>query len=208
MITIIGINHTKEKKEELKNLIFDIKPNLICLELDDFRYKHLKNELSSKEIADYYKDSPKMYQLVSLYRRASHVNTKTEKNWEINTVFEISNQLKTENNPVDSDQITIYKEIDKMIPFNERMRFYLMLIRRIIFLKITKKSGLTKDISLDKYPTVKKYLIDERNKQIIERVKKINEVYDNIIIIVGNAHAGGIGEKLKEKDPKIIDLNM
>ena len=51
----------------------------------------------------------------------------------------------------------------------------------------------------EKFPTIKRVLIDERNEYMIEELIKASEQYENIIAVLGDGHIPGISSLLKDK---------
>ena len=51
----------------------------------------------------------------------------------------------------------------------------------------------------DKFPTIKRVLIDERNQHMVQQLIQAQENYENVIAIVGDGHIPGL-ESLLEKN--------
>ena len=73
------------------------------------------------------------------------------------------------------------------------------------FLK-NKKSEFD-EISLDKYPTLKKYLITYRDEYIADKINDLVRNNNNICMIIGKSHIEGIINKLDDKQVEIKYLN-
>ena len=63
-----------------------------------------------------------------------------------------------------------------------------------------------------RYPTLKRYLIDERDIFMANRIIDVMRRYDKVVAVVGNAHIEGIERRIKanltEKDILVvIDVN-
>jgi pheromone shutdown protein TraB len=57
-----------------------------------------------------------------------------------------------------------------------------------------------------KYPTLVRKLIDDRNASMAEQINKASEKYNNMVVVVGDAHVEGICRLLK--DPVIRKIRL
>lgn len=203
MITLIGVKHTEKKEEQLKKIIYKIKPEIVCVELDEFRYKLYNNQLSKNEIREYYEKMPRVFNLLLLYKKRSEREVNVDRDWDIKLIFEISKDLRYIIKPIDKDQKMVYTKIQKQIMFSEKIRIQLDILRQN-FKDKKKKNEDLKEVFSTKYPTLKKILIDERNKHIAEEIKKISLKNQSVVVILGNAHLQGISSLIKDLKPELI----
>jgi pheromone shutdown protein TraB len=207
MITIVGIRHTQNFEKQLKKLIYDSYPHAICVELDNFRYRYLKNQLSDDEIRTYFSSLPKIYKWLSLFKQKSQKGSGVDREWDAKTIFSIAGETKADVIPIDADQSSIYWEIEKNIPLSEKIRIFLSVMKE--FLPHRNMESNEKDLKgkfSKNFPTLKRYLIDKRNEFMSQEIRKCFTKYESLMVVVGNAHVEGISRLIKDLKPKVVDV--
>jgi pheromone shutdown protein TraB len=208
MITIIGITHIENLKDQIGKILNSRHPQAICLELDEFRYKLLNNQLSDEEIKTYYDKAPRLYRVISWLKQKYQKEYKVDRAWDSKLVIKVAKEIQADIIPIDIDQIALYSEIEKNMTFSEKMRiFFSVLIESLSIKKNKEQDDKLETKFSKKYPTFKRFLIDKRDQYMSEKIRKNAVKYENIIIILGNAHIKGISVLIKELHPEIIDVN-
>jgi len=209
MITIVGIRHTENSNEQLKRLIGNRRPHAICVELDVFRYRLLKNQLSPDEIRTYFNDMPGIYRLISLFKQKSQKEHSVDREWDSKTVLDVASEVKAEVMPIDMDQSSIYWEIERNIRLLEKMRIFLSLIKEFFSYKKIETREKDIDEAFSKnFPTLKRCLIDRRDEFMSKEIKKHAAEYEKLMVVVGNAHLKGISCFIGDLNPEVIDVDM
>jgi pheromone shutdown protein TraB len=60
----------------------------------------------------------------------------------------------------------------------------------------------------DKFPTIKRVLIDERNQYMVQQLVTAGEKYERVIAVVGDGHIPGISELLKKKETEFETIRL
>ena len=207
-IVLVGIKHTEMLADQLKRVIHTEKPEAICVEADDFTYRLVTGKAGKEEIERYFSNLPKIYKIVSLFKIKAQKKSKVDRDWHIHVVKEASDNLSLDVIPIDMDQLAIYQKIEDEMKFAEKLRlFFDAVINR------SRKGGreLREEFS-KRYLALKRYLIDERDIFMANRIIDVMRRYDKVVAVVGNAHIEGIERRIKanltEKDILVvIDVN-
>ena len=207
-IVLVGIKHTEMLADQLRRVIHTEKPKAICLEADNFTYRLATGKAGKEEIERYFSNLPKIYKIVSLFKIKAQKKSKVDRDWHIRVVKEASDNLSLDVIPIDMDQLAVYQKIEDEMKFAEKLRlFFDAVINR------SRKGGteLREEFS-KRYPTLKRYLIDERDIFMANRIIDVMRRYDKVVAVVGNAHIEGIERRIKanltEKDILVvIDVN-
>ena len=60
----------------------------------------------------------------------------------------------------------------------------------------------------DKFPTIKRVLIDERNNHMVKQIIKANEEYEKVIVVIGDGHVPGMSDLLKSKNVEFETIRL
>ena len=60
----------------------------------------------------------------------------------------------------------------------------------------------------DKFPTIKRVLIDDRNQHMVNQLEKASEEFEKVIAVIGDGHVPGISELLKSKDVEFETIRL
>lgn len=220
MITIIGTGHVFNLSEQLLDIFDEVKPEIICIELDKQRYEALiLKQTSYKEYKNKGKNVPILYKILAKFQEG------IAKQYGVTPGSEMITAI----NYAQSNQIPI-----AFIDLNAQLMFTNMLKKMSIIEKtklifsgfggfFVSKKRVEEELKNfernfdsyieqigEKFPTVKKVLIDERNNYMVQELVKANEQYTKIIAVVGDGHIPGLSNLLSEKkiDFKTIRLSQ
>ncbi|HDD57038.1 MAG TPA: hypothetical protein ENF43_00775 [Thermoplasmatales archaeon] len=192
-IVLVGIKHTEMLADQLKRVIHTEKPDVICVEADNFTYRLATGKAGKEEIERYFSNLPKIYKIISLFKIKAQKKSKVNRDWHIRVIKEVSDKLGLDVIPIDMDQLAIYQKIEDEMKLAEKLRlFFDAVINR------SKKRGteLREEFS-KRYPTLKRYLIDERDTFMANRIIDVMRQYDRVVAVVGNAHIERIEKRIK-----------
>jgi pheromone shutdown protein TraB len=118
--------------------------------------------------------------------------------------------------PIDTDAQKVLDEMWSEMSFKERMRYRMSGISDSMG-GSRKVQQVHSDFAADedayiesmrkRYPTLVRKLIDERNQSMAEQINAATEKYDNIVVVVGDAHVEGICKLLHDPTIRKIRLN-
>ena len=122
MIVIIGISHIEKLGDQLEKIIYDVKPEAVCVELDEISFKLLTNQLTEKQIKSYFANMPFTFKLLSIFKEKSQMHSSVDRMWDSKLVYKISQVLGFKIIPIDIDKKQLYWDLEKNIKFSEKFR--------------------------------------------------------------------------------------
>ena len=210
MITLIGTGHVFDLEEALQEIFQQKNPDVLCVELDKQRYHAL---MMKQQDPEKYKQSAK--KLPFLYRMLAQFQENMAKRFGVSPGEEMIATIKYARNYqiplmcIDMHGQKLFSRMIKSMTIKEKTTFLFSGIAGL-FVRAEKVEKQVENISKDlesyleiigqKFPTIKKILIDERNMYMVNNIIKLSENYQQIIAIVGDGHIPGMSEILKEKE--------
>lgn len=210
MIVLIGTGHVFDLSSSILNILDEKNPDVIGVELDKQRYNALlmkKNNLDSfKETR---KDLPFIYKLLARFQEnmASEYGVSAGDEMLTAVNYAQSHQIPLEF--IDMNAQQLFTKMWKSMPFSEKFRLMLSGFGGLFVSKKRVEEELKnfqKDFDSyiekigEKFPTIKKTLIDDRNMYMLSRLVQLNEHYQTITVCIGDGHIPGISKLLQEKN--------
>lgn len=206
MITIIGTGHVFRIAEPVSFIVKNIWPQAVLVELDPRRYAALTAPAPPiKPVDDGMKNLPKTYRRSAKYQNRVSEENRTETGGELLAAINTANMIRAEVVCIDLDAEQNMKEMEAEMPFWESKRLALSMMSDSLFgmRKVGKtqndfmkdESGYMADMRR-KYPTFIRKLIDERDAHMARRIIEESARFDNMVVVVGDAHVEGICAKL------------
>jgi pheromone shutdown protein TraB len=199
MITLIGVGHVFDIKHNVEQLITERNPSVVCVELDKIRYKALVEKTPRDR-------SPLIYQLLARFQEKIAdkygVGVGEEMISAINTAKKIGARLAF----IDVEATDSFDNFWNSMSFKERLKFTVGALGGLFVRKKTVERELKRfEKNQDQYmemfgkefPTVKRQLIDYRDKYMATAIKKINQNYDDIVAVIGDGHILGVKKELE-----------
>lgn len=206
MITIIGTGHVFRIAEPVSFIIKNLWPQAVLVELDPKRYGALTSPAPPipPSEADM-KALPKTYRRSAKYQNRMSRENETETGGELLAAINTANIVGAEVVCIDLDAEQSMKEMEDEMPFWESKRLSLSMASDNIF-GMRKVDKTQSDFAQDekgyleemrkKYPTFIRKLIDERDDHMAGRIREEAARFENIVVVVGDAHVEGICAKL------------
>lgn len=224
-IYILGTAHVSENSaEEAEELIKEVKPDSVCIELDDERLNTMLHpkEWSETDIVDVIKQKRVAFLLANIIlssyqkRLGSQLNTSVgqEMTSSIKAAEETGSKIVT----IDRSIKTTFLRIWRKMSFGGKMKLLFNLIFSFVDdeeiseedLEELKKQDMLEaalgELS-GEFPELKRYLVDERDEFLADGIR--NAPGETVVAVVGAAHTIGIDRYIKEESPrdKINDIN-
>lgn len=220
-IILVGTAHvSKNSAEQVREIIEEEKPDSVCIELCESRYKSIidKDKWKKVDIVTIIKEKRALFLLANLV--LSSYQKRMAKQFDIQAGAEMiqgmnsANELGAELVLADRDIQTTFTRIWRGMGFFGKFKLFFQLIFAALSdEKITEeeldkmKSGdmLTSALSeLSKsFPKLKKTLIDERDQYLSQKIK--DAPGKKIVAVLGAGHIPGIKEEIK-KEHDLKDL--
>ncbi len=213
MITIIGTGHVFNISEQIMFLVKQIWPQAVLVELDEKRLKAMEYPESvtgQEEVR-----LPWIYRSTARYQARMSKKYGTRTGNELLTAVQVGRLVGAEIGTIDVDIVKHTNDMWADMSFRERMRYTVSTLmdrfggkRRVekAVENLTESQDRTIETMRRRYPTLVKYLIDDRNRFMIEQILPYTDRLDNIVIVVGDFHVEGIVEGLKGKEIRKIRL--
>ena len=213
---------SKNSINDVKECIGEVKPDSICIELDEDRYKKISDpeKWSDTDIVKIIKEKKVGFLLVNLilasFQRRMAINMDSNSGGEM---LEGIKQAKVLNVPLvlaDRPIKTTFSRIWNSLGLYEKSKLIVSIIGSIFDDEEISEEDLQALKEADaleaalnevgkEFPNVKKILVDERDAYLSSKIK--NAPGKKIVAIIGAAHAGGIERNL-DKDIDINELNV
>jgi len=218
MITLIGTGHVFDLSSAISKILDGKLPDVICVELDEQRYNALMIKLADP---DKYKSAeralPFVYKILARFQDSMAQEYGVTAGDEMLTAIKYAKNHQITVEFIDMNAQHLFTRMLKNMPFFEKIKLILMSIGGIFVSKKRVEKELRKfendfDSYIEeigkKFPTIKRVLIDERNKYMVQRLVELDKQYEKVVAVIGDGHIPGISELLnsKEIDFEIIRL--
>ena len=210
MITLIGTGHVFNLSNQILKIFDEKNPDIICVELDKQRYNAMMTKLSNpEEYEKAGKNLPVAYKLLARFQDNMADEYGVVAGSEMLTAI---NYAQTHQKPVafiDMDAQHMFTKMLKTMKLSEKIKLMLTGLGGFFISKKRVEKELTNfENNFDnyiqqigeKFPTIKRVLIDERNIYMVQQITEIKNKYEKIGVVLGDGHIPGISELLKEKN--------
>ncbi len=210
MITLIGTGHVFNLNHALLDIFEEKQPELLCVELDKQRYNSLMLKLSDPEG---YKKSernvPIIYKLLARFQEGMANEYGVTAGAEMLTTIDFAKNHQLPLAFIDMNAQNLFKKMLKKMTLREKFKLMFSGLGGLFVYKKHVEKELKKiDKDFDKYieqigekfPTIKRVLIDERDKFMVQNLTTANEQYGKIIAVVGDGHIPGLSKLLDKKE--------
>jgi pheromone shutdown protein TraB len=208
MITLIGVGHVFNIRPNIEKLIYDRNPNVVCVELDKFRYQALINKQRNE-------DAPLMYQLLSRFQKKMADQYGVDVGEEMLGAVDVAKRIDAKVAFIDADASFIFNRFWNSMSFSEKIKFIVgafggIFVRKKQVERELERFGNDSEKYLEmfgkEFPTVKEELIDKRDYHMAKAIREINQSHNNIVAVIGDGHITGVSKALADLDLEIIRL--
>lgn len=211
-IYLVGTAHISSVSvQDVSNVINEIKPDSVCIELDEERYKKLSNpnQYAEQDIYKIIKDKKVNFLLANIvlasFQKRMAKNLNSESGNEMLEAIKLSKELNCNLELVDRNVGLTFSRIWGSLTFIEKVKLLTTIIGSIFDNEeiseedlANLKSGDALDAALNEvskeFPNVKRVLVDERDMFLAHKIK--NAKGNNIVAVVGAAHIPGIKKNI------------
>jgi len=208
MITIVGVGHVFDLKQRIRQIITERGPDVVCVELDEARYRALKYGSEKGNV-------PLTYRLLAYFQDRMAGEYNSEPGSEMLTAIEVADEINARTEFIDMDAVSLWSHLRKSMSFREKSKLLFSSIATLFTSRKTVERELDNfqnneeaymEILGNEYPTMKKALVDDRNTYMAMKIRDIARFYRNVLVVVGDAHISGITRILGMKDIEVIRL--
>jgi pheromone shutdown protein TraB len=209
MIILVGTGHVFDLASALNTLLDEKQPDVICVELDQQRYRSLINKRTNPEPTKTPPtDLPFIYRLFARFQQSMAQQYGVNAGDEMLTAAEYAQTHQLPLDLIDMNAQQLFIKMWRTMPIREKIR---LVFSGFIGFFVSKKQVESElknfqdnfEDYLEKigvqFPTIKHVLIDQRNEYMVKRLIELTENHKRIIACLGDGHLPGIA-KLLEAD--------
>lgn len=209
---LVGTNHiSKESAELVKNVINEVRPACVCVELDQKRYQKYTSpeEWAKTDIIKIIKQN-KLVVLFSnivygVLQRKLAKEKGTIQAGELIQALESAENVGADIQLIDRDIQVTFKRMWRHLSFTQKPKLIMTFFSEFEDVETERLEDFLESDSFDnvfiqlskKFSTIYDDMITERDKVMVTNLQ--NSKYDVNVVVVGKAHINGIKEKLKEE---------
>jgi pheromone shutdown protein TraB len=210
LITIIGSIHWLPGiKGKIKGIILDKRPQAVCIELDEGRYK----------------------QLISPGNLMSRLGRAAGYGDDMRGGVEGAREVGAELFLIDQDFAETRDKLSRVLPEEFDLRgllrkgviitcmspialwHFLSCLRRhpskvyeFLIKEFEANPKMYRDVYGIAYPYIKKVILDEREEYMAQKISSLNERYSSIVVVTGAAHVPGLKVLLGNRDVNCVPI--
>ncbi|UCD91690.1 MAG: TraB/GumN family protein [Methanobacteriota archaeon] len=208
MITIVGVGHVFDIGDQVRSVILQRNPSVVCVELDRGRYE----ALMAKDVRG---SAPPVYRAMALFQRWIAKKYGQDVGQEMVAAIESAKEVGAKIAFIDLDSLLIFQRFWGLMSFKEKVKLGVALLSSIF----VPRKKVDKEISKfeeneqmyieqfgKEFPAAKKILIDDRNTYMANAIGQLNEQFGSLVAVVGDGHVDGLSQLLGDKELEIIRL--
>jgi len=218
MITLIGTGHVFDLSQSILKTFNERQPEIVCVELDKQRYKAMLLRNSDPEAyQEARKKTPIIYKLLARFQDSMAKEYGVEAGDEMLTAINYAQSHQIPVAFIDMNAQKLFSNMLKSMSFSEKIK---LMVTGFTGFFISKKH-VEKELNRfennfdeyieqvgEKFPTIKKVLIDDRNLFMVNQLEKAGTEFDNVIAVIGDGHVPGISNLLKSKDIEFETIRL
>ncbi|WP_347721280.1 TraB/GumN family protein [Candidatus Nanohalovita haloferacivicina] len=214
-ITVIGTAHvSQESKEEVKNTIEEVRPDTVCVELDENRLKSLREESGWREldVTEAIRNGDGklllMNLVLSIYQKQMGLEQDMKPGEELLQAIDTAEEKGLNYALVDQDiNITLNRAMSSLGIWDKiKLMASLMVSSEEMSVEELKEDNLINALvdELDEeFPQLSRVFLHERNTYMAEKI--LEQDFEKAVVVVGAAHMKGLIEEL-EKEKRDTDF--
>ena len=202
MITLLGVGHVFDIGGRVKDIIRDRMPNVVCIELDDYRYWALTHKEEPRGL------EPPLQMLLAAFQKRIAKMYKVEVGSEMIAAVDAAKEVGARVAFIDMESNLVLKRIMEEMTFEEKVKFMVSLVLGFFVRKKDVERELERfqaEMHTDymgafgkEFPSMKKVLIDERNAYMAAIIRELGKTHERIVVVIGDGHVRGIRDLIKD----------
>lgn len=211
MLTLVGIGHVFSIRDAIKQIIFEKKPDIVCVELDKLRFENLERGQRGSE------DLPFIFKrLQRIYEKAAETQG-ANVGEEMIAAVEAAKEMDIPHEFIDVEATPLVGNLLENLSIGQKTK----LMGSVLMASVLPKKNLEEGIKMIEddpeqaieqferaFPTLKRDIVDYRDKYMSERIVEITENFSNVIVIAGEGHIPGLTRYLGDLDIEVIHLKQ
>jgi pheromone shutdown protein TraB len=210
MITLIGTGHVFNLSQALLSIFDEKQPDILCVELDKQRFNALMlKQTDPEKYKESTKNQPVIYKMLARFQDGMAEEYGVQAGEEMLTTVNYAQSHHLPIAFIDMNAQNLFRKMLRQMTFREKISLMFSGLGGFFVSKkrVEKElSNIEKDFDKyiekigEKFPTIKRVLIDERNQYMVHQLSKANETFEKVVAVVGDGHIPGFTELLKKKE--------
>lgn len=215
MITIVGTGHVFNLAEPVAFIVKNTWPDAVLLELDKGRLDAMTRDSEGRPPDGEAPEPSPIYMQTARYQQRMSEEHGAKLGGEFLAAINAGKLAGAEILTIDTDAMRVMDEMWREMSASERIRYRLSGISDSIGGK-RKVASVQRSLAENevdyvenmrrKYPTMVRKLIDERNEHMATQIREAAGRFQNMVVIVGDAHVEGISALLDGLEVRKIRL--
>lgn len=210
MITLVGVGHVFVISEQVRAMILSRHPEVVCLELDPARYSALLNREKGRGGR-----VPVQYMLLARIQRRMASKFGSEAGAEMLAAASAAREIGAKVALIDMDAAKVFGKLWKVMTLREKVELMFGSLVGLVASKERVEEEMARYEEQDveyletlgaDFPSVKRVLIDDRNKYMAARIVSIASQHENVLAVVGDGHMQGIVDALGDRPVEAVRL--
>lgn len=203
MITLLGIGHVFQLRDSVQGFIRQRRPGLVCVELDEVRFNALRSRQRGGSPPSF------TYAMLARFEEKLAELYGTTVGDEMLAAVDAAQELGIPVALIDMDGQLMFRRMMGEMTVKERVWFFLASLGSIFVTKKRVERELREfeenteaymaELG-ERFPSVKRVLIDERDEHMARRLANYGEHIEDIVAVVGDGHVMGISSRLGALD--------
>jgi len=203
MITLLGIGHVFQLRDTVQGVINDKLPGLVCVELDEVRYKVIRSKQKGGVPPSF------AYYMLARFEEKMADMYGSSVGDEMIAAVDAAQDLQIPVAFIDMDGQKMFRKMMKEMTIKERVWLFLASLGSLFVSKKRVEKELKEfednteaymDELEKKFPSIKRVLIDERDEHMASKLAAFNTKVTDIVAVVGDGHVPGISDRLAYLD--------
>ena len=208
MIILVGVGHVFDISKQVRQIIIQHAPVAVGLELDMNRFQVLMARDRGVEL-------PKKRGALAHFQERIAKDFGVEAGDEMLAAYKAAAEINAKAILIDMDINLVLRRITQQMTFREKLKMFGSLFAMPFIRKKTVEKEMERyteegEAYLNEvgrsFPTIKKVLLDDRNKHMAKNLEKMEAQFGTVLAIIGDGHVPGISRILKEHEQKTIRL--
>jgi len=211
VITLLGTGHVFNLRARVKDEIRKRQPAVVALELDPNRFQALRNPHMPRRKA------PFVYQMLADFQERLAKDAGIRPGDEMLAASEAAEEIGVPVALIDADAQRTFARLRQEMTFGEKMRGIGSILASA-FIRSKAVDEQVREMEADyaayfealgeKFPTVKRVLLDERNAHMANELVKAAERFPTIVAVVGDGHVDGMSRLLAARGLAVESLRL
>lgn len=210
MIVLLGTGHVFDLEAPIQAEIRNRAPEVVALELDPDRYRAL-------QAGDREARGPLLYRALARFQEGMAERYGVQPGDEMLAAAEAARQVGAPVALVDRDAQATFGRLWSEMGWWEKTRFVGSSIGSLVvpggavedhLEEIQEDASSYLSVLGEKYPTVKRVLLDERNHHMADRIDELAHRHETVVAVLGEGHVDGILDLLEGRGHEVEAVRL